>query len=209
MFKRLLFSVVAVSLNPSDWQQLKYSKIAANELEKKNTAMVVKVEQSASPLIYIFDQPQEVSSIEASGKVDSPLVFKDSAKQGEKGQDDFQWRLGLVVAGEKKLGGVKALFAADWIKKLFSLGKSKAEGIDRIQFYNLASQELDWQTREHPLSDLIQERVVGQLNDAGRFQMNHKLDKPLKVLAIWLSIDGDDTKSNYQVQIDEIKIHTK
>jgi len=209
MFKRLVLSIVAISLNPSDWQQLKYSDIKANQVDKNNNSMVVKVKSSASPLIYIFDEPKKVTAFKVKGKIDSILTFKDKAIQGAKGYDDFQWRLGLVVVGDKKLSGVKSLFAADWIKKLFSLGKEKAAGIDRIQFYNLVSQELNWQTREHPLSDLIQERIVGQIAAPGHFQIEHTLAKPLEVLAIWLAIDGDDTQSSYTVQIDDLSLQAK
>ena len=55
---------------------------------------------------------------------------------------------------------------------------------------------------------LIREKIVGQLSEAGEFELKHKLKQELKVVALWLSVDGDDTKSSYSVQIDQIQLNS-
>tara|TARA_B100001248_G_scaffold262427_1_gene258370 strand:- start:27119 stop:27745 length:627 start_codon:yes stop_codon:yes gene_type:complete len=206
--KVLASAAILISLNISNWQKLDYSSIPPNEVEQKSNSMLIHVKQSASPLIYLLEKPVTVTSVHLLGKVDKIINFVDEAQQGDKKYDDFQMRLGLVVAGDKKLNALQRTFAAKWVKKLFHIGKERGEGIDHIEFLNLAGQNLPWQSRIHPLSDLIREKIVGQLSEAGEFELKHKLKQELKVVALWLSVDGDDTKSSYSVQIDQIQLNS-
>ena len=62
------------------------------------------------------------------------------------------------------------------------------------------------QQRQHPLSDLIYENNVWLLDKPGNFTMSHTLDKPRKVIAIWLSIDGDDSHSSYSTALRSLRL---
>ncbi|MCB0422601.1 MAG: hypothetical protein KDD61_16485, partial [Bdellovibrionales bacterium] len=82
-------------------------------------------------------------------------------------------------------------------------------GIDKIYFFNLVDQEaLKGSERQHPLSEYIHEKNVWFQNEEGPFEFTHTLNKPLKILAIWISIDGDDTKSSFETSLSEIKLET-
>jgi hypothetical protein len=207
--KTMIFAAAfAVPLQQmDDWQLLQYSGIAPNQISFAQEGMTVKVMGSASPIIYPLDEARLVRRIEVTGTL-YELLTLDAEKQGLKDNDDFGLKIGLVVAGDKTLNGMQKLFSADWVKRLYALAPD-GSGIDSIYFLNAvqASARLG-QQRQHPLSDLIFENNVWLLDKPGDFAMAHTLDKPRKVIAIWLSIDGDDSRSNYSTLIKSLHLES-
>ncbi len=185
--------------NGSDWQLLQYSSLVANEVSFSPQGMAVKVDQSASPIIYPLDSPKTVARVEVSGNLSNLLDLP--ATQGQKGSDDFSLKIGLVVAGDKTLNTFQRLFSAKWIRKLYDLAP-QGTGVEKIYFLNAVQDEsFLGQQRQHPLSELIFENNVWLLDESGDFSLNHDLENPQQVIAIWLSIDGDDTGSSYTTTI--------
>jgi hypothetical protein len=189
----------------NDWQLLQYSGIAPNQVSFTPEGMAVKVMGSASPIIYPFDAPRLVHRIEVTGSLNQ-LLMLNAEQQGVKGNDDFTLRVGLVIAGDKTLTGLQKLFSADWIRRLFELAP-RGGGVDSIYFLNAVqdSSSLGRQ-RQHPLSELIFENNVWLLDKPGDFALSYHLDRPREVIAIWISIDGDDSRSNYTTLIRSLQL---
>jgi hypothetical protein len=207
--KALIFAAAFVVplQQPNDWQLLQYRSIAANKVNFGLEGMTVDVMASASPIIYPLPEPQLVRHIEVTGRLNDLLTL-DATKQGLENYDDFSLKIGLVVAGDKTLNALQKLFVADWIKTLYELAPA-GDGIDSIYFLNaVQSSARLGQQRRHPLSDLIFENNVWLLDKPGDFAMTHTLDKPLRVIAIWLSIDGDDSRSNYSTLIKSLHLES-
>jgi hypothetical protein len=207
--KTMIFAAAfAVPLQQmEDWQLLQYSGITPNQVSFAQEGMTVKVMGSASPIIYPLDEARLVRRIEVTGTL-YELLTLDAEKQGLMDNDDFSLKIGLVVAGDKTLNGMQKLFSADWVKRLYALAPDGG-GIDSIYFLNAvqASARLG-QQRQHPLSDLIFENNVWLLDKPGDFAMTHTLNKPRRVIAIWLSIDGDDSRSNYSTLIKSLHLES-
>ncbi len=187
------------------WEQLTYNGIAANRVAFTDEGMLIEVQQSASPLIFPLPEAMLPAEISVSLAFDGELNRSD-VQQGEKGADDFVFRLGLVVAGDKTLNFVQRAIAADWIKKLYSMGPDGA-GIENIQFYNVYSDSrLAGQSREHPLSELMVEHFIAAQPADGELDLTFQPELTAPVLALWISIDGDDTKSSYQVLLKNLTL---
>lgn len=183
-----------------NWQLLEYNRLDANQVAFSDQGMKVMVEQSASPIIYPLDHPKTVTRVAVTGNL-SNLLNLPADSQGQKGSDDFSLKVGLVVAGDKTLNPVQKLFSAKWVQKLYDLAP-EGTGVDRIYFLNAVQNEgFLGQQRQHPLSDLIYENNVWLLDKAGDFTLTYNLENPEKVIAVWLSIDGDDTRSSYTTTI--------
>jgi hypothetical protein len=207
--KAMIFAAAfAVPLQQmNDWQLLQYNGIAPNQVSFTQAGMTVEVMGSASPIIYPLDEARLVRRIEVTGTLNELLTL-DGAKQGLQNNDDFSLKIGLVVAGDKTLNSVQKLFTADWIKRLYELAP-EGSGIDSIYFLNAVQARARLgQQRQHPLSDLIFENNVWLLDKPGDFAMAHILDRPRKVIAIWLSIDGDDSRSNYSTLIKSLHLES-
>ena len=196
---------VPLELDSQHWHLLEYHNIPANRVSQNEGGIRIDVQASASPLIYTFEQPQSIRHISVSGKISLLPAIPEGAQQGDRGADDFPFRLGLVLEGDKNLTFAQRLIASDWVKQLFDLAP-ESSGIDQVRFLNLRNPApVNWQQRIHPESrGLFTEVIVGQADANMRFELEHTLDAPLRVLALWISADGDDTGSFYSLTLDSV-----
>ena len=187
------------------WQLLEYSNLPANRVEFSDRGMLVSVKQSASPIVYPLDGISRVTRVSVSGEL-TGLLDIDPGRQGQKGEDDFSLRVGLVIAGDKRLSFFQRLVSADWVKTLYGLAPADA-GIDRILFLNAVQDDSQLGLRrQHPLSDLIYEHNVWLLDRGGPFELHYDLEPPQDVVAVWISIDGDDSRSSYSTLISNLSL---
>jgi hypothetical protein len=142
------------------------------------------------------------------GKMGQLPIIPKGVQQGDKGADDFPFRLGLVLEGEKKLNFGQKLIAAEWVKILFALAPP-GTGIDHVKFLNLANPGyIGWQQRgQAGGKGLFTETIVDQVKPEENFDLNYTLPMPESVIAIWISADGDDTESNFSLTVNSISFN--
>jgi len=187
------------------WQVLQYSNLPPHRVNFSPAGLQMTVEASAMPVIYPLRSPMRVAAVRVQGRVDGSLRLP-ALRQGEPKFDDYVFRLGLVASGERKLNFVQRQVAPSWVRTLFALAP-EGSGISRIQFFNVgADSAAIGRERQHPLSELIFERVVAVPRPDGRFDFEHRLALPLDAVAVWLSSDGDDSGSSYAVQVERIEL---
>jgi hypothetical protein len=197
-------AVVAIPMQKEKWVELKFNKIPNNFVEDTTEGMKVTVMSSASPLIYKMEKPILVQGFSADLDVTGNL--KKGIVQNAFGEDSV-FRLGLVAIGDRKLGWFQSKVAADWVLKLFTLAPENT-GLDKIYFYNLGRDGQKTGTaRQHPKSELMYEQIVATRKpDEKTLHVEYKLNKALPVTALWLSIDGDDSKSSFTNVIKKIEL---
>jgi hypothetical protein len=138
------------------------------------------------------------------------LEIIGSLKPSEDGKfpEDSLFRMGLVAKGDKRLGWLQKKIAADWVLKLFDLA-SKDEGLDKIYFFNLDSSVANvGKKRIHPSSDLIHEEIVQSFDGKTPHISFQASFEPITTLALWLSTDGDQTGSKFEVKIKKITLES-
>lgn len=200
--KAVALAAFAVPLSPSkDWVELKFNKIPQNEVKFQEAQLQVQVKSSASPLVFKLPQEMKVKSFSFDLQVDGKMKQVSNSTF----EEDSFFRLGLVAVGTKTLGRMQKMIAADWVKRLFDLSPPGA-GIDKIYFFNVASDEkFKGQQRIHPKSELMSEQVIG-VAGASMTQYKHELPAALPTVALWISIDGDDTKSDFQIKLKNLNL---
>ncbi len=218
----LLFATLVIPLDSvKDWKELKFRNIRPNAVAFSQTGIEIKVHDSASPLIYSFNGIKTISEIRAEIEVDGQII-EPKGDVWKIFEEDSAFRFGVIVEGNRKLEGMTALFAPQWVKTFFSMAP-KNSGLDKIYFYNVTQRaDLLGKKRQHIKSDLIHEEnvVVGKFEGAsaksGSFEMAKsntskimmikKFESPKRVAGIWISIDGDDAKAKYVTRIKKIEI---
>lgn len=202
-----IFAVMAIPTNSlHEWKAEQFSKTPKNEVASSIKGLHIKIKNSASPLIYPLKSNTKITGFRISGDFRGLPKFDNNEVQGKKGSDDYALRLGFVIPGDKKLTGLKKVFAAEWVKRLFDLVKDNS-GLDSIQFYNVTQNKNQLgQQRTHPSSELLHENFFAFVNYSGPFTYELRFKKELDVAAIWISIDGDDTKSSYEVTISQLEL---
>lgn len=201
-------SVVLPLSEQANWQVLQYSNLPPHRISFSKAGLEMMVDGSAMPLIYPLSGRLRVSSIRVKGRVEGTLQVPPG-RQGEKTFDDYVFRIGLVEPGERTLNFVQRQLAAAWVRKLFELAP-KGSGISKIHFFNVGAEKTHiGRQRQHPLSDLIVEKVVAVPRPDGRFDFTHGLDRPLDSIAVWLSSDGDDSGSKFTVLVEQIELQAR
>lgn len=189
----------------TNWQVLQYSSLPPHRIHFSNAGLEMMVDGSAMPLIYPLPKSVTVKGIRVRGRLKGTLRVPPQ-DQGKEKFDDYAFRIGLVEPGERTLNFVQRQFAARWVRKLFELAP-KGSGISGIHFFNVGTEKAQiGRQRQHPLSDLIQEKVVAVPRPDGRFDFAYSLERPLETIAVWLSSDGDDTGSKFTVLVEQIEL---
>ena len=187
------------------WRIERFGKTRQNEVTASKSGLRIRIRNSASPLIYPLKSPVRVGKFTIEGKFFGLPKFSNASRQGQKGFDDYALRLGLVVPGDRRLTGVKAIFTPLWIKNLFHQ-VPEGMGLGHIQFFNFTQNPTQvGKSRIHPISDLMREDFVTLIQGTGEFKYEHTLVNPIEAAAVWISIDGDDTSSEYEVLISRLE----
>lgn len=199
-YRSIFFSaMIVVPLSPAHWKQIPYGNTPVHVLTS-DQGLKLQINKSAGALIYKFDKPVKLRSIDVSFTQNGTIDYQ-KRKVGEKGADDFPFRLGLVFAGEKKLSWSQSLIAPRWVKELYEIADS---GLDRVYYLVVAQSPPKFKKRFHPLSELFEEEIVGVIEN-GSYQA--KLIPPDgKVLGLWISSDADDTQSSFSVTIQRLNL---
>lgn len=200
IYSRYLFALLVIPVNElSQWKIESYSNMTPNQVSVVNQTLQIKVSASSSPLFYPLKKTSIVKGFKLKVHFIGLPVFKELERQGEKNFDDFALRIGFVVPGDKKLQGIKKMFAASWVKRLYSQ-IPEGSGIDHVQFYNIVqNKNLVGKVRIHPQSDLIYENFFMSIDKPSLLETEYIFEKPIHAQALWISLDGDDTKSNYEI----------
>lgn len=201
----ILWAALVIPLQGSpEWTELQFSKIPANKVTFLDKEITIEVASSASPLIYRLPKPTQIAGFEAEIDIQGELNLP---KKGNSFEEDSYIRFGFVASGENTLGGFKKMFAADWVKKMFALAPS-GMGLDKIYFFNVAtSSDLMGKSRLHPRSEYMFEEVVAiRTPDQKKVLISKKFAAAKEVMALWLSADGDDSKSKFTLQLRSLQL---
>ena len=189
------------------WQFLKYRKIPPNTFHCTSAGLVIGVTNSAAPAVFPLTNELRVTEMRVRGKISGSLKVPPD-RQGEKGYDDYTLRVGLVEPGARTLSWWEKLTAADWVKKLFALAPP-GTGIGKICFFNVGTDATQMGRGRLNSSDGLMEQTVVAVPDAdGRFAFTNRFAEPLKVIAVWISSDGDDTHSSFAITLNKVELET-
>jgi hypothetical protein len=201
-----LYGAFLVPLDHSaQWKHINFDKIPANKVTFEKS-LSIEVNESSSFLVFPLQKLQKVESFEIKGSYSGGLSLPEGKEQGYDKADDFVMKFGFILPGEEQLTGLKKWLAPKWVKKVYAMAP-KDQGLDHLELFAITEQEkMIGKKRIHPASDFFHEEYAYLLKDKGEFIFKKKLEKPIETLALWLSSDGDNSKSRFKIKIDEIKV---
>lgn len=189
------------------WEVLAFRNLKKNHVVFEENRMRIVVDQSGGPIVHSLPKAVSVHNVKVCGSVHGKIDLEEGAIQGEAGHDDYILRIGLVEKGDRKLTWLQRKFSADWVKALYRLA-SDDQGIRQIVFLNMAERkEHLGSKRHHPVSDIFVEKVVWKCPKDGEFCVTHQLKEQIVALGVWISSDGDDTRSRFEVRLDSLEIY--
>ncbi|MCP4259918.1 MAG: hypothetical protein GY774_20755 [Planctomycetes bacterium] len=192
------------------WKVLRFKNRLPNKVTCDEKGLHIKVKCSAGLLVCGLESQTDVNSVVLEGAVTGLPRIPEGKRQGDKKNDDFAIRFGLVISGKRKLNRIEKLFAPELVRHLFGQ-VPKGGGIDHVLFLNLANDPPPkWKERIHPFGKgLLRERVVCIKGTPGDFTLKVEFQKPCQVLALCIICDGDHTKSEFQMTVKDIRLNPK
>lgn len=206
-----LFATFLVPLGPAEnWHHYAFENIQTNKIEFKKEGLFIEVKSSASPLVYVLPKERAVTSLFVKASVSGKIPkFKKPALQGQKHFDDFILRVGLIVKGDSRLNWFQRRLAPKWLNDMEDLLPNNL-GIKKVLFFTTCQQpQLLNKEREHHLNSLLVEKCVALIKGVGQFNLPVEFGQPIEILGLWISSDGDQTKSQFKVNINKIKLSYK
>lgn len=195
------FAQQNIPFDSSMWKVLSYKKIPSNQVEFENQEMLIKVQSSAGPIVFKLPEMKKVKLVRIKGR----FKGQKNVESGDFDEDSIL-RIGLVATGDKKLNAFYRMVSPRWVKELFELAP-KNYGLDKIFFLNFTNRkELLHRERFHPKSELIHEKMVYVIDKEGDFDAEIPFDETKQIAALWMSTDGDDTASSFEVQISALQL---
>jgi len=120
------------ALKNQKWEQINFNKIPKTKYTFKEDHLLIKVKKSNSPYILSFEE-KVFKKIQF--KLSINRLLKTSDKKRNQIVDDFQFKIGFIIPGNRKLSFFEKMIAPSWVIQLEKL--SKDYGIEKIIFFNL------------------------------------------------------------------------
>lgn len=197
-FKKILLSIVIVPVtNTGIFLDLKYSDIKPNVVTIQDD-LTFKVNNSASPFFIKMEQTEKIKNIEVEGRVN---IKKAITQKG----DDSYFQLGVIYAGDYRPGGFIKTFLPEWLTIVLSL--SEKEGVGEIDFFAVSEPGSKVDRKESIRSINLNFKTEGFINKSdGSFKFSFS-PKDKKILGLWLRVDGDDSKAEFETRITKLSIN--
>jgi hypothetical protein len=194
--------------NEQGWKVIRFQNKPPNKVVSDEGGLHISVESSANLLAYCLKENVDVNGVLLQGSITGFPIIPEDKQQGDKQADDFAIRLGLVISGAKKLSKIEKCFAPELIKRLCELAPN-SQGINHVLFLNMANDPPpEWRKRTHPVGKgLLREQICSIKDEPGDFRIKVTFQKPYDVSALCIICDGDDTKSKYQITINNIQLN--
>ncbi|MAE74714.1 MAG: hypothetical protein CL675_11510 [Bdellovibrionaceae bacterium] len=207
----LLWAAVVIPLDQTThFKLLEFGGIPAHKVSASEQGMRIQVDKSAMPIVYKFSKPINMKSIDIQLEVDQLLKLDSSQPQGEKGNDDYLFKVGVVFEGDRRLNAMQRMMAAKWVTELFQMAQ-EGQGLDHVLFLNAVQDpKIHKSRRDHPMRpELLKENNVWMIKKTGQHHLLYQFPNTKKVLGLWFSPEGDDTKSKFQVVLKRVTVGTE
>lgn len=190
-----------IPLDEDAWAKITFDDIAPTDYKAQKGILTATVDQSASALIYAFDQPQTVQAAGFQWQNQGTLKVKSAKHEASKVGDDALLRVGVMIAGPKP---TIPFFAPAWIKKTASALKQPS---DRMIYLTVGSKHKTGKSWSSPYADSIHSVAVASEKAKNSWQtVNHRFKTAQSVVGLWLMADGDNTGSQFQVKLKNLQL---
>lgn len=195
--------------SPQRWQLQAYSGIAPHHLSFGSAGLHIAVAASAQPLIYPLKEDFQARGLRVSAHARGLPRLKAGLVEGAPGNDDFALRVGFVIAGRHTLNFFRRLFAPAWLRPL--LRQAGERGLDRVEFFDVAQTLPSGEAWQSGAAGILHQRVVKRLAPAAGsaiqdLSFEEHFATALPVSALWISCDGDDTASSFDVDLERVEL---
>lgn len=190
-----------ISLTAGDFEHIQFRTKTPTAYSYHENGLLIKVDKSASFLMQAFTAVKQVKQVSFEWKSEGLPAIKNAVHESQRQGDDAVFKLGLLIETPDAISDVLLL---SWMRRVDSLLKFPSE---EMFFLVAGASHAAGQRWVGPYNKRV---IMIAMNNAagerGWFQASYQFSEPVKVVAIWLMADGDDTSSSFTAHIKNIKI---
>ena len=194
-------AIASETFTSDSYQTIAFDDIAKTDYKFKGDSLEVTVDQSSSVKMKAFDEVQAIKKVSFDYKVTGELKLTKFSQHQDKDGDDAYFRVGMLRSGDAPS---IPFFAPAWIKKSSKLLKLPSDKLIYLVLTPLTNDHKKW---ESPYSSSI-ENIALTSSAAGKDgwrSASFVFREPLPTVGYWLMADGDNTKSQFKLQIKNLK----
>ena len=190
-----------ISLQGDDFEHIQFRKIKANHYSNHDQVLQIDVDSSASFLMNPFDAVKQVNKVSFEWRSKGTLQIKNAQHELKKDGDDAVFKLGLLLETDDSLLNP---FLPSWMKRVEQLLNFPSEYMIYLVADAKHAPGRQWL---NPYNKRVTMISLSSVPDhKGWMKASYRFKQPVKVVAIWLMADGDNTQSSFTTHIKNIKI---
>lgn len=192
-----------ISLTEGDFEHIQFrsKNSTAYSYHKNDNGLLINVDNSASFLMQAYAAVKAVQQVSFEWKSEGLPAIKNATQESQRQGDDAVFKLGLLIETPDAISDV--LFIS-WMRRVDSLLKFPSE---KMFFLVADAKHAAGQHWPGPYNSRVTMIAMHNIDgEQGWHKASYQFPEPVKVVAIWLMADGDDTASSFTVHIKNIRI---
>ncbi|NOQ89996.1 MAG: DUF3047 domain-containing protein [Gammaproteobacteria bacterium] len=191
----------AILLNADNFEHIEFKRIKSSDYTYQGQQLRVAVDGGASFLMQAFDHVRLVSKVSFEWRSEGLPQTIDAKQEEKRAGDDAVFKLGLLLESDDSSLNP---FLPSWMKRVEALLKHPSEDMIYLVAGAKHKPGIQWL---NPYNKRVLMIAVDSIKDQhGWQQSSYHFDVPVKVVAIWLMSDGDNTGSQFTAHIKNISI---
>lgn len=203
--QHLELSISQKTLNFSAFEHVEFRNIAPTRYQLgKGGDFIMYVQRSSSAFVRGLKRPLQVQSVRFRWRSEGRPEVRDQEHEASREGDDAVLRVGLMLAGPRPF---LPFFAPDWVKQTAALLNYPS---DRMLFLTPMSKHPVGTRYTSPAAKAITSLSLPSEQVEGKrftwWESSWNFDQPQRVVGIWLMSDGDNTRANFTVWLQELEL---
>lgn len=191
----------SISLSSGDFEHITFSRRHPNSYHYENNELTIAVDNSASFLMQAFTSVKNVDRVSFEWSSEGEPAILDAEQEKQRNGDDAVFKLGLLLESEESLTDV---FLPAWMRRVEELlNFNTSEMLFLVADAKHAAGQ-EWPGAYNRRMTMI--AVASVPAEQGWNRASYQFAEPVRVVAIWLMADGDDTHSAFTSKVRNIVI---
>ena len=196
--------ITKMKLSEELFTSISFKNIPSNRFIFTDNRIIVKVDQSASFLLFPFGNITSIERVRFEWKSKGVLNVENANHEASNKGDDAFIRLGLVL--KSKSDFIDLFGSPKWIRKAADVLNHSA---DRIVFLLPGARHAPGKTWKNPFSSIVKMISIPSSNlESGWKQTEYQFDRPQQTVGLMIMADGDNSGSSFTSEIQNLVIES-
>lgn len=197
-------TVIKLELSEELFTPISFKRIPPNRFTFRDNRIIVKVDRSASFLLFPFESITNIERVRFDWKSEGVLNVEDADHEASKKGDDAFIRVGLVL--KSKSDFIDLFGSPQWIRRAAGVLNHSA---DQMVFLLPGARNAPGKTWKNPFSQKVDMISIPSRDlDTGWKQSEYQFESSLQTVGLMIMADGDNTESTFISEIQNLIIES-